>query len=42
MGQKQSILRRIMGDPISDSTEAAIPGIRGAWMGSIREVFGFE
>lgn len=33
MGQKQSIIRRIFGDPVSDSTEKSIPGIRAAWTG---------
>lgn len=32
MGQKQSLIRRLFGDPVSDDTEAAIPGIRAAWM----------
>jgi len=30
---KQSLLRRIFGDPVSDSTEQQIPGIRASWMG---------
>jgi len=30
---KQGFLRRIFGDPISNATEQAIPGIRAAWSG---------
>lgn len=33
MGQKQSLIRRIFGDPVSDDTERAMPGIRAAWSG---------
>lgn len=33
MGQKQSILRRIFGDPVSDNTEKEMPGMKAAWMG---------
>ena len=30
---KKSFLRRIIGDPINESTEREIPGIRAAWSG---------
>jgi len=35
MGQqpKQSLLRRLFGDPVSDATEQSMPGIRAAWTG---------
>ena len=31
--QKQSIIRRIFGDPVSDKSEKEMPGLRAAWSG---------
>ena len=33
MGQKQSLIRRVFGDPVSDATEQSMPGVRAAWTG---------